>query len=482
MSAEMFLQWGRPVRERSRPILWPVDVHAVLVPSKRQRMNVFQEAILGMLSTGVQDLDEMALSLGLERELIAFIIAQELQPRDWLDARQRVTPRGLDALHGKSDAESSMMVVYAFQDAVTGAWLPRFSKDLPEIRATGRSSSGRPEFLESRGTGEVRRPYLLRRRMQSKPIDLPLLQSAWYTYLREARFTQTEGDESWSQLAEHSVEIQDDGPMQAWVCCEVYAPKEDLHPWLVSDPWRLSKALGPMREALLQELSKEKKLAEKMLRLVMPDEADFEGMTPSDRLAQLDLLAKGRIALEAPGLTKPEHDMMREYLLRVMRLRESVALSARPYQEELAALANQCGSLQEATIQWMLGKWPVDTRDWPERWGRRDLQGLLASLQLATPLRPNSIDALSGQDARQVRLAGKNRDRPFKALLVAALLSTHSYPDHPLKSTSDSGLDWELSAVRNDGSHATDRLLQKDKVLNLADSALSWFKQFETYL
>jgi hypothetical protein len=54
--------------------------------------------------------------------------------------------------------------------------------------------------------------------------------------------------------------------------------------------------------------------------------------------------------------------------------------------------------------------------------------------------------------------------------------------DHPLCAVSDDGLDWALMDLRNDSSHATSHRLQKDEVLRLTQSALNWFRQFESYL
>lgn len=481
MSAEMYLQWGRPVRKDATPILWPVEVFSVLAPQSRHHINVFQEAVLGLLATGQQELSELSSTLELDRDLVAFIIAQELQPRGWVDARQRVTLSGLEALTGK-DPGSSVTVMYAFRDAITGRWLPRFSRSLEEIRPTQSSPKDRPEFVEDRGTGYVRRPYRLPHRAHAPVADLNPLQTAWKDFRREVRTTVGDEEDDWLALADHSLELLDAEPKKAWVICEIYSRQKDLHPWLVSDPWRLTPALRPLREALVPVLGRETYLAKKVIDLLRQDEGGLAGATPADRLAQLDLLAKARAAQEAPKLTKPEHEMMQEYLLRVIRLQESVAAASLPYQEELTNLANQCGSLLEATLKWMLGRWRVETRDWPANWQRRDLQGLLQSLPLIKPLTRASVEALSGQAANQVRFAGRDRDRPFKALMVAALLSTHVHLDHPLRAISDDGLDWALMDLRNESSHATNHRLQKGEVLRLTESALHWFNQFETYL
>lgn len=480
MSAEIYLQWGRPVRKNATPILWPLDVYSVLAPQSNHHINVFQEAVLGLLATGVRDLGELASNLELDRDLIAFIISQELQPRGWVDAGQRITARGLEALTGE-EAESSLTVMYAFRDAISGRLLPRFARSLEEVRPTHSSPKDRPEFVDDRGTGHVRKPYRLSFRAHDLVPDLKSLQTAWRDFRRDVRAAAVE-EEDWVMYADQSLELIDTPPKRAWAVCEIYAPERDLHPWLVSDPWRLTPALRPLREALIPAMSKEPYLAKKVIDLLRQDEAELAGATPADRLAQLDLLAKARALQEAPQLTKPEHNMMQEYLLSVIRLQESVTAAPRPYQEELKSLASQCGSLWEATLKWMLGRWRVETRDWPHHWQRRELQQLLQSLPLTKPLTQTSVDALSGQAANQVRLAGRDRDRPFKALMVAALLSTHVHMDHPLRAVSDNGLDWALIDMRNESSHATNHRLEKDEVLRLTQSALNWFRQFESHL
>jgi hypothetical protein len=58
----------------------------------------------------------------------------------------------------------------------------------------------------------------------------------------------------------------------------------------------------------------------------------------------------------------------------------------------------------------------------------------------------------------------------------------HVHMDHPLRAVSDDGLDWALMDMRNESSHATNHRLQKDEVLRLTQSALEWFRQFESYL
>lgn len=138
MFADRYLRWdtgiARLPRGNQRSILWPVHVWTVMAPDRMpSALNVFQEAILGLLHTGLRDLDELAKSLDLDRDLVAFILATQLQPNGWIDSQQQVTPLGVQVLLGAGIAEPDLVVQYAFQDAVTGHWLPRFAKQLPEL-------------------------------------------------------------------------------------------------------------------------------------------------------------------------------------------------------------------------------------------------------------------------------------------------------------------------------------------------------------
>ncbi len=374
-----------------------------------------------------------------------------------------------------------MRAMYAFHDGISGMWLPRFAEDLPEVSPREVGQVGRPEFLGDRGRGHVIRPYVLRRSPQNGNPDQSALTRAWQEYLHTLRTKRSESEDSLMELADQSIELHDEKPQRAWFFCEIYAPLDDLQPWLVSDPWRVTHALRPLREALSQELSDDKNLASRLIQLVAPDEVELAAAAPVDRLAMLDLLAKSRALLEAPRLNKPEHEMMRDYLLRVIRLQESVKGAEKVYQEELNSLATQSGALLESTIKWMLLRWRASNSGLPFNWQRRDLQILMSDLPLSRKLSKESLDQLSGQSAKQVRLAGTRIDRPFKALFVAALFSTWDHVDHPLREISDSGIDWGLMDARNDSSHASGRWLEKENVLRLAESALIWFKQFETY-
>ena len=162
MSApERYLRWnGRNPRGKKLPLLWPVQVWTVLAPQASLRLNVFQEAILGLLHAGERDLNRLASLLELAPELVAFIIAKELQQMRFVDSRQYVTPEGVKLLKGETGREPRLTLQYAFQDAVFGQWLPRLSTNLPEVMPREGGRAERPEFMFNRDSGWVDKPVL----------------------------------------------------------------------------------------------------------------------------------------------------------------------------------------------------------------------------------------------------------------------------------------------------------------------------------
>jgi hypothetical protein len=174
-------------------------------------------------------------------------------------------------------------------------------------------------------------------------------------------------------------------------------------------------------------------------------------------------------------------DLIREYTARVLRLVQRLRSSAVALPEELSSAVVHSGSCLEALLQWMLLRWPADAAEWPDRWDRRELKGWLAALPLANPLSGDCVRALESQSSKTVLQAASGRNQPMKALLVAALLSTHRHESHPLRRAPINALDWNLVGLRNKGGHATSARLQRDPVLDFAEMSLHWVELFKNH-
>ena len=481
---ERYLRWSEhPPRGKRQPLLWPVLVWTVLAPKTLRPLNVFQEAILGLLHTGERDLKRLASLLELAPDLVAFIIAKELQPRRYVDQQQRVTAEGVKLLKGESDREPQLTLQYAFQDALFGQWLPRLSSNLPEVMQRESSEPDRPEFLLNRDKGWVDKPFMLPRKDWTAPPDKKQVVQAWRE-CQQALLRSGQDDAGFmADFSTEDIEFVGDEPIQARVWCDLYINLDDPQPWLISDPWRLTPAAKWLREPLQKNLSRFPQLAERISKL-LPHEGSSK-MNAVDWLAQLELDVELKLAA-MPHLNKPEHALLREHLGRVMRQRDRLEQQERIQQEELTSLAQECASLLEATVKWLLERWPVKADDWPRaQWSRQQSSELLSQLPLRAGLSQDVIRILSGQEARVVRLAVMHKDRAFKALLFGALLCTHEHADHPLRQLPASSLQWDrllgLVDKRNKGSHASGQSMKHDEMREMADFAIAWQEQFKPY-
>lgn len=474
---ERYLRWnGRSPRGKRLPLLWPVLVWTVLAPQASLRLNIFQEAILGLLHSGERDLNRLASLLELAPELVAFIIAKELQQMRFVDSRQHVTPEGVKLLKGETGGEPRLTVQYAFQDAVFGQWLPRLSTNLPEAIPREGGRSDRPEFVFNRDSGWVDRPFLLPRKEWAGPPDKKQVLQAWRQCQRAQAQSSQDDTGFVADFSSEDIDFVGEQPIHARVWCDLYINPDDPQPWLVSDPWHLTGAAKWLREPLQKELPRFANLAERIGKL-LPEVGASNKET--ELQVELELAAM-------PHLMKPEHALLREHLGRVLRQRGRLEEQERIHQEELNSLAQECASLLEAIVKWLLERWPVDASDWPRtHWSRQHASELLSQLPLRADLSRQAIAILCGQEARVIRLAVMHKDRPFKALLFGALLCTHEHADHPLRHLPASKLQWdlvfELVDKRNKGSHASGQSMERHEMLEWADFTLAWHEQFKLY-
>jgi hypothetical protein len=442
-------------------------------------LNVFQEAILGLLHTGLRDLDELAKSLDLDRDLVAFIVATQLQPNGWIDSHQQVTPLGFKVLLGVGTAEPNLVVQYAFQDAVTGQWLPRLAKQLPELEPLPGTAGVSPEFVVDRDSGRRIRPFVLTPQVRPGEPEKPGAKLALRQFQRDLRGARLDESEYVQDSVSDDFDFVYSTPTSAYLWCDLFTNSMDLQPWLVSDPWRVTEAAAWLRKPLLDRLGQFPGLARRIADLI-PDSPE-PTMSVGDWLGKLELRVELELA-DLPHLVN--QPLIRGHIARVLRQLRRLESQDRVHQEELASLAQESMSALEAVLKWVLEKWPADTKWWPA--GREPIgTAPFMDLSINSPLSGVAMRILGGQSADQIRSAARFRDRPIKALFVAALFCTNQHADHPFIELSDSTLqvDQLLNFVdmRNDGSHASGHKLDASRVLEMARFAIDWHEQFKSH-
>jgi hypothetical protein len=119
----------RPAGARSHGLLWPVWILPCDVDERvasARRLDLFEEAVLGLASAGMAAPAEAARTMGLHPDLVAFV-QSSLEEQRLLDAGGALTPVGEALLERQLDERAYVRrtTAYVVLDAVTGHPLPR---------------------------------------------------------------------------------------------------------------------------------------------------------------------------------------------------------------------------------------------------------------------------------------------------------------------------------------------------------------------
>lgn len=484
MIADRYLRFDVRRPPGGRPFLWPVRVWKVLYPTKRVlKLNLFQQAILGLARARCQDSSEMAALLGLDRELVVFIIATQLIPNGWMTTLGAVTAQGERVLEETQDASEEVRMGYAYQDAISGNWLPRFTEELPEIEARRIDERGYPIFLRDLDSGKEDRPFRLNH-LREGAMDMGALFDAFERYRTDHDHAKQRDDELPTRVRIESLSFVEDSAQPMWLWTWIFPDEAGPQPWLVADPFGLQQAASWLRKPLQEVLPRNEGLARYI--------ADAVGETRSNELSaeewlrslenQIDLtvLADYSWSGKVPAISG--------YLTSVLRRNALLASQDKTWQEDLTSLLIETHNLAESVFQWLLKRFPVDVRRLPDRsqdknW-TKDLASEILRTLPAAQLTDDTVRRLASQNLREIRNALVRGNSSLKALMFAALLSTIEHATHPLKDLApqvlalDRILDMADARNRKAG-HAGGDKISKDEAMEYADFVIEWVQIFK---
>ena len=471
------------LKERRENLLWPVYAWKVLYPDEFQRrgINLFQETLLGLIRAGMREADQLADAMALDPELVRFIIAAQLQPNGWLDGKFRLTPDGERLLDEAEDRRLNLKVGYAFQDAVSGNWLPRFTTQLPEISPGGHDEKNRPVFVLDRDKGRQERAFMLHAQAAAK-LDTSLLLPAYRQYRQDLAFSQGESGNYASEVTFTSIESIDDVPTKLYLWCELYRDEEGLQHWLISDPFRVRRAVPWLREPFAAQARGNKAIARRMQRLLPEIPAD--GLSAEDWMELLDESADLEIEANYPFLNREL--LIRDHLARVLRQKRRIEDREKVHPEEWGNLMTEAANLLEAVLKWLLREWRVSP-PWPKgrNWSPMEARAELGALPLVAD-NTDLINALAGQTRKAVSSALEKQNQPLKALLTGTLFAASERIDHPFHELLPDALELErlprLADYRNKtGGHASGEKAEQSLVLDYANFAIQWMALFNRW-
>ena len=109
----------------SRKILWPCyEFIASAEGLDGYANNIIEDTILRLVNIKITGEEELALSMGLEKDLVSFVMSR-LEQQDYIDSNHRITDTGAQRLLEASEIQRWDIHVYV--DAVSGRLLPYFN-------------------------------------------------------------------------------------------------------------------------------------------------------------------------------------------------------------------------------------------------------------------------------------------------------------------------------------------------------------------
>lgn len=423
------LDYRDPKGARGKTLLWPVWVWHVHVPAgRRDGLNVIAHAVLALHACGRTDAVWIAEWLGLDVDLVRYIIAAELAANGWLDTRGRLTVNGRQCLDGNAVDGQRQRAALLFQSAVSNELWPRLRSRLHRIDPEDPAAS-RLQFRLDRDSGRVLKPFMVQPASVTAPAKPEIAQVLEALRLdRLARHERRQrGMEDDDEAATGAIEFIEARPGPAWLLCEVYHQPDAVPPWRVGDPLGRTPAADWMRREVYDAARQRPELADVLAELLgeIKPNLDFESYRrQQDESARFEVLTAYAQAARVEGLEAS--------LTGLLRLQASVGKDGKR-REETEALLVQCQKVLETVLVECLRRWPIThpQRRIDRHWQLADVR---RALKAAAPqVAPAVIDAIRIQPGKLFNAVTRHTGslRPY---LAGVLLSFADHPQHPFRS------------------------------------------------
>jgi len=468
---------------KGRSLLWPVWCWEVLIPKPNEaELNIFQRSILGLFHAKKTDPAEIAAWLGIEAEMVLYIIAGQLQPNGWMDSDGKLTDKGIRVLEKDIDARRDLTTGYIFQDAITGDLWPRVSHDLPDVEPESYDSNNFPVFISNRERGWEDKPFALNGMITTPSAPdthaLKNIIQQGNNAIHNQRVRNGQIDDEVQELSIDEIDNISTVPFKAFVYC--WAMPHEASDWAITDPLALTITASWMKGSVLDQLENTPALAGWLRTLIGEPPKDESWKEMNQRIsADVEL----QIFSEFPGaINIPYLGSCLGILLRREQEIETAEESHVRF-ENCNDLVTQTQRVFEACFRWMLIKWPIAHKKVVNGgWTREELAAVLDEIA-GSFLSSESIGNLASQKSSVVWYTA-NKDAGRKSLrpmITAVLFTLPNHINHPLFNfkPEDLALDeiLNITSERNSVSHASSTEIAKEYALNCATFTVQWVKK-----
>ncbi|WP_064604473.1 hypothetical protein [Photobacterium sp. J15] len=467
---------------RGKSFLWPVWVWEVLAPdSTRTKLNLFQRTILGLINAGRPNPEEIAEWLGIEKEMVLYIIACQLQPNGWLDKNGKLTETGLGLLENDLDVRRSLTTAYVFQDAISGKLWPRVAHSLSDVEPESTTSKGTLVFMANRETGWQEEPYVVQ--CQSSQPERPPIRTLCKAIQQgnNAIHNQKVRGEVFDTTAQEfrpdEIDYIDEKPFKAYVFGWVIDDKTQY--WTVTDPIAISSSADYLRKDVFLQAQNNRVFAGRLSKFIgqAPEKETWEEM--NRRLAaEVDFktFANFKNIERIPNLS--------DYLGALLR-REQLLIETGDDDyirfEDCDDIITQAQKVYECCFKWMLDEWPSPSKSFiKNNWKRDDVRNALEVLGEHW-LSANDIENLANIKPGSIHYAAMSEDHStsLRPLIAACIFIQQYHEEHPLiKFTADElaiSSILRIANIRNESAaHASGKKTDKEIALECAKITTQW--------
>lgn len=457
-----------------RFFLYPVWMYRVVAPrTTYNKLNILEKAILGLSNAGVQSAEEIGIYLEIHEDLAAHIIS-ELINRKLIDNYGIPTEQGNRLLEDEIFTTEEPVAGYVFQDVWTNELMPRFI-DTEERADTRLNASGFPE-LNLGSIGEPNYQTLIMPRVDNFSPQTPSSKDILKAVHRHSKAIKKlasntpENDddipeESWHDFQLHSlkrISFIEEEPTPVWLATFLYIPQDDPD-WLVCDPFGLGDSLW-LRKAINKQFEKNnfRELQKRILGMTEKHSED-QGIL-SELLEIYTVEAKQRVEFKLTVGIKRWQDIYSLLVrMEIDRAKIKELDSSSQKASEIESCLIQCQKVGENIFNYIHPKY-LPNNEW-QNLSNRDKQGnqqfinnLAEKIGFIIPL-PST---LTNVNKNKVRSASEYGNQSLRPHILAALLATRIFPNHPLHHLAEehpnilTQLD-KLAGLRDDSSHASSR-------------------------
>jgi len=465
---------------KQRDVFWPFFLWRVLAPKNQPALDVFQVLILKLLKAGCSSEGSICEYSNLDNVLVGKLLL-DLMAADLtygkIKGEWKITQKGRDSLKGVEAESNETMSYYLVQDALTGQLLPRVLTRLSYIDSMDFSEKY-PAFIISRSSGKKSRPLLIE--TSKTNIEQPSVEQM-SDCLRGFRRDQNKliqkdmcvSDKQ--QKIKNSISLIEDEAIPVFIHLKLFSVCSGERSWYLSDPTGLTTTVPELNDIAEQVLISNKVFASSINNVLGIADKDHA----SDYLKQKDKFSESaKLELHSNYSWTQSHDMIREQVLGMLRIKKEVEFEKKPKQEQLRSLLSELHNVIEAWIKTILrpDKKNTEWRKLPSpKEHREDRDKLAQELYLRTEgVSTYVAQRLATVRRGSIQAALTMGNQSLKPLLSAMILKFPWVVEQLNREYSDwLDLSVQLSDDRNTkGSHANSKgeVLTKEEIMNHVES------------